>query len=586
MRASALFAARDIIAPPQALRLAPKFRSQNSPSGAASSEQDELCLLVAWSDPFTVFTGNLADRIHGRVVPALQTTSQPDHSFWYGVDLPTPLPRRGLLDSVFAHAALLGLLYAVSIWPQSAAHLDSQFSRRALDGYTLSQYLPEIHGAPTRHRAVGKHDPVLASQEISSLPDAPDNLRQTIVLPPEALRPKALPPTPKLDRDFDLANFVAYQALPPVQPLAASTRESASLRLPSFIPEVIAPTVDPSALRSQSRLPSFQTRVIEPAPDVAQANPRLALPAFQPKVVEPAPDLGKVSRGTATNLAHLTPPIAAPVSPSPHVDDPKRASGQIIALSLHPAEVHAPLVLPPANRRGAFATSPNGRAGATGTPGTEASSGTGALQPKAPVNAPAGINVAAAPAATAPGASSKAPERPSAPADPNLRAKFMAAMHPPAISIPPHQPVAHESTAPRTELENRIFAGRRSYTLSVNMPNLNTATGSWIIHFVEREPGAASSPIAAPEVVSKFDPAYPGDLIQDGVQGTVILTAVIRADGSVGDIAIAKSLDPRLDQNAAHAFSQWLFRPALKNGQAIDLQAVITVPFRAKATGF
>ncbi len=78
------------------------------------------------------------------------------------------------------------------------------------------------------------------------------------------------------------------------------------------------------------------------------------------------------------------------------------------------------------------------------------------------------------------------------------------------------------------------------------------------------------SPIAAPEVVSKFDPPYPGDLMQDGVQGTVILTATIRADGSVGDIAVAKSLDPRLDQNASEAFSHWLFRPAIKDGRAIE----------------
>jgi protein TonB len=70
------------------------------------------------------------------------------------------------------------------------------------------------------------------------------------------------------------------------------------------------------------------------------------------------------------------------------------------------------------------------------------------------------------------------------------------------------------------------------------------------------------------------------------VQGTVVLTAIIHADGSVSDIAIAKSLDPRLDQNAMQALSRWLFRPALKNGQAIDLEAVITVPFRTKATSF
>jgi protein TonB len=74
--------------------------------------------------------------------------------------------------------------------------------------------------------------------------------------------------------------------------------------------------------------------------------------------------------------------------------------------------------------------------------------------------------------------------------------------------------------------------------------------------------------------------------MKDGVQGTVVLTAIIRADGSVSDIAVAKSLNPRLDQNAVQALSHWLFRPALKNGQAIDLEAVITVPFQRKASAF
>jgi protein TonB len=103
---------------------------------------------------------------------------------------------------------------------------------------------------------------------------------------------------------------------------------------------------------------------------------------------------------------------------------------------------------------------------------------------------------------------------------------------------------------------------------------------------VERNPGAEHSPIAAPEVLSKFDPAYPGELMKDGVQGTVILTAIIRSDGSVGNIAVAKSLDPQLDRNAVEALSHWLFRPALKDGQAIDLEAVITVPFRLKGVGY
>ena len=100
---------------------------------------------------------------------------------------------------------------------------------------------------------------------------------------------------------------------------------------------------------------------------------------------------------------------------------------------------------------------------------------------------------------------------------------------------------------------------------------------------MDRNQGLVPAPIIAPEVVRKSDPAYPIELIRDGVKGTVILTAIIRADGSVGEIAVAQGVDPQLDQNAVEALSRWLFRPALKNGQAIDLEAVIMVPFRPKA---
>ncbi len=551
------------------MRATLKFRTPKTPDSEPAAPEQELRLLVAWANPRAVFAGNLADRLRGRVVPGLVTTSAPDHGFWHGVDLRTPFPRRGFLDSVLAHAALLGLLYAISIWPQSSIHLADPLSRRTLHSYAISPYLPELHGAPTHPRASGKPDPVLAKQEILSLPETPDNLHQTIVAPPKI----------KLRQDLDLPNIVAYQTTVPVQPLTASERDSAKLRLPNFMPEVIRPAVDSNALRSRSKLPAFEPQVVEPAPEVAQGNLRHALPAFEPKVVEPAPDLGHVSRGSSAALAHLDPRIAEPIPETPHLPEAERLAGQIIALTLHPADVHGPVQVPSGNRQGAFAASPAGRAEASGAPGAGLAPGAGAHESKAPVNAPAGISVAAAPTPDSPVANKAAP------ADPDVRAKFMAAMHPPA-TIPTRQPMARESAGPRTDLENRLFSGRRSYTLSVNMPNLNAATGSWIIHFAERDgnrdPG---SPIAAPEVVSKFDPAYPGDLIQDGVQGTVVLTATIRADGSVGDIAVAKSLDPRLDQNASEALSRWLFRPALKDGRAIDLEAVIAVPFHSKAAG-
>jgi TonB family protein len=552
----------------------------------APEASDGLRLLVDWPNPLQVFAGNLGDRLRGRVVPRQINTSRPDPGFWRDIDVHTPFPRRGILDSVGAHVALLGLLYAVSIWPTGTAHLESPLSRHSREGYSLSQYLPELHGSPSHSPAHGKAAPVLAKQEIRSLPENPDNLHQTIVTPPKI----------KLTKDVNLPNIVAYRPVPPLQPLAASARDVASLRLPALLPRAVGPAADTSALGERSRVAGFEARVVGAAPEITVANPRLILPAWQPRVAGPAADAGSAARGGNANLGQFTAQVAAPIPEMQEIGDQQRGSAQIIALNLHPAEVHGPVEIPAGNRSGAFAASPGGRADAPGTAGAEGSGAVGAGDSKGPANAPAGISVgapahwaAAVAAPNAPPSNGPLPNGPlakAAPADPNLHAKFMAAMRPPPLgSVPAHQPIARESTAARSALENRIFAGRRSYTLSVNMPNLNTATGSWIIHFVERDPAGGHSPIAAPEVVSKFDPAYPGELMKDGVQGTVILTAIIRSDGSVGDIAVAKSLDSRLDRNAVEALSRWLFRPALKNGQAIDLEAVVTVPFRLKAVG-
>jgi TonB family protein len=607
---SLLFAARCIIARYFALTATSKSRSRRD-DGSASSPPRELRLLPAWPEPFAVFTENLFDLIRERVVPVVETSSAPDHGFWRNIDLHAPFPWRGARDSVFMHGALLGLLYAVSIWPQARVHLADSRSYRTLNGYRLSQYLPELHGAPTHRKLRGKADPVPARQEIRSLPDEPDNLHQTIVTPPKL----------KLQHDVELPNLVGYKpVLPP--PLETSSL-SAILHLPVQLPEVAAPTPVIVPIKPQRALPTVQ---VQPAPaigsispkslpNLAQLLPPVANPvlpvanvgdAQKPQAIEgapvivggkpqralprsvalPAPEVGSIRPRGAPNLAQLLPPVSNPIPSPPQAGHAQMP--QVVALSAHPAEVQAPPVaIPEGNRRGAFAASPAGHANATGKPGAGDSSGVGSHDASNTVNAPAGISVGASPLPAAAEAVPNAPAPQPAAAEPELRRKLLAAMRPPAIaSIPPRPPLARETAGKPTDLENHIFAGRRSYTLLVNMPNLNAAIGSWIIRYVDREQGLVPTPITAPEVVRKSDPAYPGELIDDNVHGTVVLTAIIRADGSVSDIVVAQSLDSQLDQNAAQALSRWVFRPALKNGQPIDLEAVITVPFRTKANGF
>jgi TonB family protein len=132
-----------------------------------------------------------------------------------------------------------------------------------------------------------------------------------------------------------------------------------------------------------------------------------------------------------------------------------------------------------------------------------------------------------------------------------------------------------------TPLELKVFGGRRLYSMTLNMPNLNSAGGSWVIRFAELksdndQPGELSAPIAE----HKVDPAYPIQLMQENVAGTVTLRAIIHADGSVGDIHVVQDPDVRLGRFAADALSHWHFHPASKNGSNVEVEAIVMIPFK------
>jgi TonB family protein len=137
-----------------------------------------------------------------------------------------------------------------------------------------------------------------------------------------------------------------------------------------------------------------------------------------------------------------------------------------------------------------------------------------------------------------------------------------------------------------SELERQVFGGRKSYSMTLNVPNLNSAGGSWVMHFAEMKDGEPEGDLVAPVATQAVDPGYPIELMRQNVQGTVTLSAVIRSDGSVGEVRVLQGVDDRLDQYASAAMSRWRFRPATKNGEAVALQAVVMIPFRLRKAGF
>jgi TonB family protein len=87
-----------------------------------------------------------------------------------------------------------------------------------------------------------------------------------------------------------------------------------------------------------------------------------------------------------------------------------------------------------------------------------------------------------------------------------------------------------------------------------------------------------------PKVVSEVKPQYTPEAMKAGIQGTVMMNAVVRTDGTPGDIEIIKSLDEKygLDKQAVAALSQWRFDPGLKDGKPVPVLVTIEMRFRLK----
>ena len=87
--------------------------------------------------------------------------------------------------------------------------------------------------------------------------------------------------------------------------------------------------------------------------------------------------------------------------------------------------------------------------------------------------------------------------------------------------------------------------------------------------------------IRPPQKVADVAPTYPPLARAAGVEGVVILEAVIAEDGSVRDVRVLRS-KPLLDAAAMDAVRQWRFSPTLLNGEPVPVVMTVTVAFRLR----
>lgn len=82
-----------------------------------------------------------------------------------------------------------------------------------------------------------------------------------------------------------------------------------------------------------------------------------------------------------------------------------------------------------------------------------------------------------------------------------------------------------------------------------------------------------------PEAVTKVAPEYPLEARRAGVDGTVLVQALVDKDGRARDTRIAKSI-PDPDDAAEAAVRRWVFKPALTNNKPVAVWVAEPVKFR------
>jgi TonB family protein len=97
------------------------------------------------------------------------------------------------------------------------------------------------------------------------------------------------------------------------------------------------------------------------------------------------------------------------------------------------------------------------------------------------------------------------------------------------------------------------------------------------------------APVGSPEqalpptIVESTPAPYTEEALARGVEGTVVLMALVRRDGSVGAATVSRGLEASLDDSALRTVKEWKFAPAMRGGKTVEVVLQVEVRFRLPA---
>jgi periplasmic protein TonB len=106
----------------------------------------------------------------------------------------------------------------------------------------------------------------------------------------------------------------------------------------------------------------------------------------------------------------------------------------------------------------------------------------------------------------------------------------------------------------------------------------HVAAAPRVVSATPKGPQRISQGVADGMLVDPVLPIYPPIARAAGVQGTVVLEAIISASGAITNLRVLSG-NAMLQQAAVDAVSRWRYRPYLLNGQPVEVETTISVVF-------
>jgi hypothetical protein len=434
---------------------------------------------------------------------------------------------------------------------------------RKLIWYDFRKKLPDVTPPVSLGNAPHPRGIVISKEAIVAASPKPKSSRQFI-----------WQPVPKIEirRDLPLPNFIARAntALPPPpefkkppprefkRPPARPNADAVRPVREDIAPPELKGDLNHALQNPNDGIPLKLGKAFVPPPAVARPA-RLSTPALITETPMPDPSVAGSPRmksslpegfGSPAISAGAPPPSAAPAGT---VASAGNGSADLAVVGLHPAENFTGS-LPDGSRPGRFSKAPASGEAATG-------------------NGPGSLSV---PDLSVRGDRKKSLQPPGRDATRNaiLYADRVRSIPTSTLSVP-LRPAAR--MIPRA-IDAR-FQGRPVYTMVVPIENLPAYGGDWILWFAEHDQRPGDNPVMRPPVpFRKLEPveaAAAGNRVEQRVQ----FAAVIKKDGHLDAISLLRNLAPAIQQTVAQDLACWEFRPATRDGTAIDIDVVIEIPF-------